>query len=96
MSHTVVPRKLYCLVFAALLVLTAVTVAAALLDLGPFNLVVAMVIAGVKMMLVVVYFMHLRWSENLTRFAAVAGLLWLVIFMVLTISDFISRDWFLA
>ncbi len=78
MSESAVSKKSYLVVFAALLVLTVVTVLAAYIDLGTFSTVVALGIAGVKAFLVFTYFMHLRYSEGTTRLAAAGGLFWLL------------------
>ena len=94
MSHEALPVRVYLTVFGLLILLTVITVGVALMNLGFFNLLAAMTIACIKMVLVGLYFMHLRYSEQLTRFAAAAGLLWLVILLALTLSDYISRDWF--
>lgn len=85
--------KLYFVVFGALLVLTWVTVAVASVDLGAFNTPVALAIASTKGMLVILYFMHLRWSTRLAWVYAVSGILFLVILLGFTMSDYVSRDW---
>jgi cytochrome c oxidase subunit 4 len=93
MSGHVVSVKRYVLIFLALLALTALTTGVAFIDLGPYNTVVALAIAGLKMMLVVLFFMHILYSKNLTKIVAVAGLLWLMILLTLTMSDFATRAW---
>ena len=93
MSVHVVPLRLYLAVFAALLVGTALTVLVAYVDLGPLNTVVALAIAGVKALLVALYFMHLRWASRLTWLFAAAGIVWLVLMLGLTFADFESRGW---
>ncbi len=80
-------------VYAALLILLVVTVAAAFVHLGPITILVAMAIAAVKATLVALYFMHIRGSSPLTKLFSVAGLAWLVILFALTFSDYISRGW---
>jgi cytochrome c oxidase subunit 4 len=86
--------KTYLAVFAALLALTALTTAIAFVDLGGFgNVAVALSIAIVKAALVALYFMHLRHSSPLTVIFAGAGLFWLGLLIVLTLSDYISRGW---
>lgn len=91
MSEHVVPRRAYVAVAAALLVLLALTYAVSHLDLGPFNIVAALVIAFLKMMLVVLFFMEVRWSSRLTWIVAGAGLFWLVILIGLTLGDYLTR-----
>lgn len=91
MSHVIVSRSLYYTIFAALMVLTAVTVGVAFLDLGVFNPVVALSIAVLKASLVVLYFMHMRWSSRLTWIIGGASIFWLGILLVLTLSDYAAR-----
>lgn len=83
----------YFAVFAVLLVLTAITVAVAYVDLGPLNTVVAMTIAVVKGLLVMLFFMHLRGSEKLVWLYAGAGFAWLLLLILLTMNDIVSRAW---
>ena len=92
-SGHVVPVGLYIAIFAALLVLTGITTAVAFVDLGRWNTVVALAIAVSKMALVILYFMHLRYSANLTRIVLLASFLWLGILISLTLSDFLTRHW---
>jgi cytochrome c oxidase subunit 4 len=94
MASGVVPQKTYFLVFAALLVLTAVTTSVAFVDLGgAWNTAVALLIACCKATLVVLFFMHLRWSSGLMRLVLPSVLLWLAILICLTLADFASRGW---
>ncbi|HWO42742.1 MAG TPA: cytochrome C oxidase subunit IV family protein [Candidatus Eisenbacteria bacterium] len=89
-----IPTRVYVAVFFALLVLTAVTTAVSFVDLGgPFNVITAVTIAVVKMLLVALFFMHLRYSSRLTVLFAGAALFWLGIMIVLTVSDYLSRGW---
>ncbi len=92
MTH-IVSRKAYVAVFASLMVLTAVTVAAAYVDLGPMNTVVALAIAGLKTALVVLIFMHVRYSSGLISLTILAGVLWLALMIGLTWTDVASRNW---
>jgi cytochrome c oxidase subunit 4 len=84
-------RKTYFLVFGALLVLTLTTTGVAFINLGPLNTPVAVAIAMIKAALVMIYFMHLRHSTFLTRVFAGAGLIWLVHFIIFTMSDYLTR-----
>ena len=93
MADHVAPTRLYYAIFAALMILTAVTVAVAFRDLGLMNTYVAMTIAVAKATLVVLYFMHVRWSGRLVPILLAVGLLWLVILITLTMSDYASRGW---
>ena len=89
----IVPVPVYLAVFAALLVLTAVTTAAAFYDLGPWGNLVALGIAGLKATLVVLYFMHVRYGTRLIPFVVAAGLFWLVILIALSLTDYLTRGW---
>jgi cytochrome c oxidase subunit IV len=84
-------RKTYLLVFGGLLVLTLITTAVAFVDLGPLNTPLALSIALLKASLVMIYFMHLRHSTFLARVFAGAGVLWLLHFMIFTLSDYLTR-----
>jgi len=84
----------YVLVFLGLIVLTVVTTAVAFVDLGAFSVVVALAIACCKMLLVTLFFMHVRHSSRLTKLVLVGALLWLTILIGLTLTDFITRGWF--
>jgi len=83
--------RTYILIFLALMVGTALTVAAAFVDLGAFNDAVALTIAVIKATLVVLFFMHVRGSSRMTKLTIVAGFLWLAILIGLTLSDYFSR-----
>ena len=91
-KHKVSP-KVYFVIFTTLVVLTVVTWSVAKLDLGKLNAVVALTIAVIKATLVVLYFMHLRWSSRLTWVFAGAGFFWLAIMVALTLSDYETRAW---
>jgi cytochrome c oxidase subunit IV len=90
-GHHVTSVKLYVTIFFALLVLTAVTVIVANFDLGWANDVVALTIAVTKALLVLIFFMHLRYSTRLTVLTALAGFFWLGILLVLTLNDYFTR-----
>jgi cytochrome c oxidase subunit 4 len=98
MTHAIVPTRLYVQVFGALLTLTVLTVAISFFDLGGgrlhyANAVAAISIAVAKATLVVLYFMHVRWSSRLTWVFVGAGVFWLLILIVLTLSDVFTRQW---
>jgi cytochrome c oxidase subunit IV len=93
MSEHVESIKTYALVFVTLLALTAATTGVSYIDLGPFSTVVALTIAVVKMMLVALFFMHLRHSTQLTKVVVAGGLMWLAIMIVLGMADFLTRGW---
>ncbi|HTY58354.1 MAG TPA: cytochrome C oxidase subunit IV family protein [Bacteroidota bacterium] len=85
------PIAVYFRVTGALFALLALTVGLAFVDMGPLNIVVAMTIAFVKALLVVLFFMHVKSADGVTRAAACAGLLWLLVMVILTLSDFLTR-----
>jgi cytochrome c oxidase subunit 4 len=83
--------KTYLVIYAALLGLMFLTLGAASVDLGPANFLVAMGIATVKMVLIILYFMHVRYSDRLTWVFSSAAFLWLVIMIVGTLNDYFTR-----
>lgn len=85
--------KTYAGILLALLALTVITTLVAFIDLGNFSVVVALAIAVTKMLLVALFFMHVRYSTRLTRLVIVGGLMWLAILLMLTLSDFFTRGW---
>ena len=87
----VVPIRIYVIIFVTLVVLTGVTTAVAYVDLGPMNVVVMLLIAFFKATLVVLYFMHVRFTSRLTQIAAASGFAWLMILIGLTLSDVLTR-----
>lgn len=91
--YHIVPIKVYLAIFAALLIFTTLTYFAALKDFSPLNTIIAVTIAVIKATLVVLYFMHLRYSDRLTWVVVIAGFAWLGILLVITLSDYYSRDW---
>ena len=96
MTGHLVPRKVYYMIFTTLLALTALTVAVSYVDLGPMNSLVAMTIACVKATLVVLYFMHARYSERLTHVVIASSLVFLAILVFLLLADYVSRPWSLV
>ena len=93
MSEHIIPKKTYYGVFAALMILLAVTVGAAFLRLGSFNVVAALTIAVIKAVIIILYFMHVRYSSRLTWVFVSAGFFWLLILLSLLATDYVSRDW---
>ncbi|MEZ6097778.1 MAG: cytochrome C oxidase subunit IV family protein [Pirellulaceae bacterium] len=91
MIHHVVPIRTYTFVFIALLALLALTVAAAQIEHGVLNLVLGLSIAASKALLIVLFFMHIRYNTFVMCMAAVAGFLWLAILITLTMSDYVTR-----
>jgi cytochrome c oxidase subunit IV len=82
---------MYYTVFMALMVLTVVTWAITYVDLGEFNLVLALAVAITKAMLVIVYFMHMKWSPKLFKVTIGSSVFFLMIMFALTLSDYMSR-----
>jgi len=94
MSEHIVQPRIYIMIFLSLMVGTALTVVAAFYDFpGPLNAVVALTIAAIKATLVVLYFMHVRYSGRLVWLVIVAALLWLAIMFAITFSDYWTRTW---
>ena len=93
MSEHIVPIRTYITIFLALMVLTAITVAVAFVDLGMMNNVVALTIAVIKAVLVILFFMHVRYSTPLTWVVIITGFFWLTVLIGLTMSDYASRGW---
>jgi len=88
----IAPPSMYFAVFAALIVGTVLTVVAAKVDMGALNNVVMLLIACTKATLVILYFMHVRWSSRLTWIVAMAGFFWLLLLFSI-LGDYISRGW---
>ena len=94
MEHHIVPVRTYVLVFAALIVGTLLTFGVAYVDLGRFNIVVALLIACLKASLVVLFFMHVLYSTRLTKAIVITGFSTLLILFFFTLTDLVSRGWF--
>jgi cytochrome c oxidase subunit IV len=93
MSDHVVPRSTYYVIFVLLMAATALTVGIAFTDLGRLNAVAALTIATGKATLVVLYFMHVRYSTRLTWAVVVGSVFWLGILLTLTMTDYLTRPW---
>ncbi|MDR3746970.1 MAG: cytochrome C oxidase subunit IV family protein [Acidobacteriota bacterium] len=89
----IAPASMYVAIWAVLMAFTAITVFAATIELHVFNIVVALVIATIKGTLVVLFFMHLRYSTKLTMVTVVASIFFLFILFGLTMTDYLSRGW---
>jgi cytochrome c oxidase subunit IV len=90
-SEHIVSPKVYLAIFAALMIGTTLTVWAAFQNFGPFNVVIALGIATFKATLVVLYFMHARYSPKRTQLVIVCAIFWLAIMLGLTLSDYDTR-----
>jgi cytochrome c oxidase subunit IV len=95
-QHIVSP-KLYVTIFLVLMVCTGLTVGAALIDLNALipglNIIVALSIAVLKASLVVLFFMHGKYSPKRTQLVIIASIFWLAIMLFMTMSDYVSRPW---
>jgi len=94
MSEHISSLKLYIGIWIALLIGTVLTVVVAKIPLGPFNAVVALSIATIKATLVVLFFMHVKYThEKLTRAVIISALCWLAILLALSMADYATRLW---
>jgi cytochrome c oxidase subunit 4 len=91
--HTehIVPKRVYYVIFAILMLCTYLTVQIAFFDLGPLNTIAALVIAVFKATLVVLFFMHVRYGTRLTGAVVLGSLLFLGILLALTMGDYLTR-----
>jgi cytochrome c oxidase subunit 4 len=92
-QHHIVSPVIYIIIGASLLVLTGVTVGASYLELGIFNPIVAIAIACIKAVLVVLFFMHVKYSSKLTKLTVFCGLFTFLALIGMTLSDYFSRAW---
>ena len=92
-EHHVVGPKTYLLILGALMVLTATTTGAAYLDMGVFNPIIALAIACLKAVLVILFFMHIRYSSKVMMLTVGAGFFTFLVLITMTLSDYISRNW---
>jgi len=92
MSEHILSSKLYYGIWIALMVLTVVTAGVATIDLGPFNTIVALLIATSKALLVILFFMHVKYtSEKLTKMVIISSIFWLLLLLFLSLSDYGTR-----
>ena len=102
-EHHIVSPKIYVVIFLALLVGTAATVAASYIDLGEWHIapgltlfwnpVVALAIATTKAMLVVLFFMHVKYSTRLTKLTVASGVFLFLVLIGMTMTDYFTRAW---
>jgi cytochrome c oxidase subunit 4 len=92
-DHHIVTPAVYAIVFATLLVGTAITVAAAYVDLRIFNPVVALAIACTKAVIVILFFMHVKYQSKLVKLTVASGFFTFLVLITMTLSDYISRAW---
>jgi cytochrome c oxidase subunit IV len=89
----IVPKRIYFAVFFALILLTWVTTGVSTLDLGRWNIFVALAIAVCKASLVVLFFMHVWYSARLTKMIVCASIFWLILLLFITMADIWTRGW---
>ena len=93
MAGHISPTRTYFVIFATLMVMTVVTVIVAFVDLGLLNFPIALAIAIFKATLVVLFFMHVKYSSQLTKLIVATAFFFLIILFSLTMVDYLSRDW---
>jgi cytochrome c oxidase subunit 4 len=93
MSSHIMPKRVYYTIFAILLFCTYLTVQIAFIDLGPWNTVAALTIAAFKATIVVLFFMHVKYSTKLTWAVVIGSIFWLGILLALTMTDYLTRGW---
>jgi len=92
-EHHIVSPRLYLLIFGALLLGTAITVGASYIDLGEWNPVIALAIACTKAVLVILFFMHIKYSSRVMMLTVASGFFTFLVLITMTLSDYISRAW---
>jgi cytochrome c oxidase subunit 4 len=92
-EHHIVSPVTYLIIFGALLVGTALTIAASYWDVGPWNPVIAIAIAVTKATLVVLFFMHIKYSSKLMKLTVGAGLFTFLILVGMSLADYFTRAW---
>jgi cytochrome c oxidase subunit 4 len=92
-AHHIVPVRTYLIIFGLLMLGTYLTVQAAFLDLGAFNTPIAIAIAIAKATVVVLYFMHVKYSPKLTWIVVIGSVFWLAILLIMTFGDYATRAW---
>jgi cytochrome c oxidase subunit 4 len=93
MTGHVLPKRVYYTIFAVLMLGTYLTVQIAFFDLGPLNTIAALAIAVTKAVLVVLFFMHVKYSTRLTWAVVIGSVFWFGIMVALTMADYLTRAW---
>ena len=93
MADHILPKRIYYTIFVILMLCTYLTVQIAFFDLGRLNTVAALVIAVFKATLVVLFFMHVKYSTRLTWAVVLGAVFWLGILLTLTMGDYVTRGW---
>ena len=92
-EHHIVSPLEYTMVFGTLLVFTGITVAAAYVEMGVLNPIVALAIASIKAVIVILFFMHVKYQSRLIKMTVGAGFFTFLVLITMTLSDYISRAW---
>ena len=92
-EHHIVQPKTYIIVFVTLLAFTAITVAAAFVNLGVFNPIIALAIACTKAVIVILFFMHVFFQSRLIKLTVMSGFFTFLILITMSLSDYLSRAW---
>jgi cytochrome c oxidase subunit 4 len=92
-AHHIVSPITYAIIFGALMLGTAITVGASYLDLGPWNPVIALGIACTKSVLVILFFMHIKYSSRVMKLTVASGFFTFLVLITMTLSDYMSRAW---
>src|SRR5580698_4045774 len=92
-EHHIVTPVQYAMVFGALLLGTLITVVAADIDLGVFNPVIALAIACTKAVIVILFFMHVKYQSNLVKLTVISGFFTFIVLITMTLTDYMSRAW---
>jgi cytochrome c oxidase subunit 4 len=93
MSEHIVPTRVYYTIFGILMLCTYLTVQIAFIDLGALNAIAALGIAVFKAVLVVLFFMHVKYSTRLTWAVVLGSVFWFGILIALTLGDYLTRSW---
>jgi len=92
-DHHIVGPKTYAIIFVTLLTFTGITVAAAFVDLGILNPIIALAIASTKAVIVILFFMHVFYQSKLIKLTVASGFFTFLVLITMTLSDYMSRAW---
>ena len=92
-DHHIITPVTYSIVFATLLLFTGITVGAAYVDLGVLNPIVALAIASFKAVIVILFFMHVKYQSKLVKMTVAAGFFAFLVLVTMTLTDYMSRAW---
>jgi cytochrome c oxidase subunit IV len=92
-EHHIVSPLTYSIIFGTLLTFTGITVGAAYIDLGILNPIVALAIASIKGVIVILFFMHVKYQSNLVKMTVSAGFFTFLVLITMTLTDYMSRAW---